>query len=904
MLPVPLTPLLGRDHELEETSRLLAENRLLTITGAGGSGKTRLALELARRAEGRFPGGVAWLDLAAISDPALIGQILLESLSLREVPQQDVIAVATDRLLERPTLLVLDNCEHMVDACAALAQTILTTCPTAVMIATTREALGIPGEQTWLVPPLGVPDAVRLFIDRARAAFPSFAANEEQEAIIASICRRLDGIPLAIELAAARVRMFSVSEIADRLHDAFRLLSSGTRTLPRHRTIREAIDWSYRLLSEEEQGLLRRLAVFAGSFSLEAVDAVCGASLDAAGALVDKSLLLREPAGSETRYRLLETVRQFAAGKLQESGERDAIRERHARFFVELVEEAEPNLFAGAVDVPTLRRIDAEIDNIRALFEWAAESPQRADLELRMVWALHWYWFARGHFHEARQTIGAALRRRAEAAPLRRGRALVAGGHAAVWQGDWAALQDLIPEAIPLLADDAKARAAAHSLEGSMQAIVLGDPAGARRAFEEAVSVARSRGRDVALSLALYWCGLGAELRGDFPAARTAFEEALAIGIEVDRKPAIGHSSTVLGHVALRERKFAEAIEHFRRALDIHAALDDRWGLIHTIEGIGLALLETGDAEIGIRLLAAASAAWLQIGARPGRDEGFEHEKNLRIRQAMSNDRLRIVLASGAAMKYEAMVALARESIHQPPAAGAALRVRALGPLEIESSGARIGGGAASRELLVFLLCHPGGRTKDQIGAALWPDADPAKLRNNFHVTLHRLRKMLGDAEIVSVRDETYSVGCEVEFDVRTFEKEAREAIRASDAGRIAAAVGIWRGDFLDNVEAGEWSLPIRNRLRDLFIECLQVLGRIHMTAGDFASATDVYQRLVDADALDEQASRNLMRCLAKTGDVPGVTRVYRRLTEALRTEMGADPDPATTSLHGRLTAE
>ena len=899
MLPVPLTPLLGRDREIDETFRLLGGTRLLTLTGAGGSGKTRLALELARRAKPEFPGGVAWIDLAPVSDPSLLGQVVLEALGLRDV-QRDILSIIAEHLMQQRTLLVFDNCEHLVDACAALAERILRSCPITVILTTTREALGIPGEQTWLVPPLADPDAMRLFVERARAASPSF---ESDETLVSAICRRLDGIPLAIELAAARVKMFSVHEIAERLDDAFKLLSSGSRTLPRHRTIREAIDWSFRLLSVEEQEMLRRLSVFAGSFSLAAAEEVCGESVDTIAALVDKSLLQREPTPRETRYRLLETVRQFAAEKLTSSGEREELRDRHAHYFLDFLERAEPDLFGGAVDPPTLERVDAEIDNIRAFFEWASESPDRVELEQRAAWALHWYWFARGHFHEARQITGTAARR-SGGTGLSRARALVAAGHAVIWQADWPALRDLIPEAVTLLRghSDGKALAAALTLLGAMYAFTRDASEAAKIAWEEGVSIARKQGRNVPLTLALYWAGLGAELRGDLAAARTAFEEALAIGLEIDKKPSIGHPSTVLGHMALREHKVDEALEHFRRALDAHIAVDDRWGLLHTVEGVGLAVLEGGHAEAGIRLLAAASAAWLQLGARPGRDPGFELEKDRRLRDALTSDHLRVALASGAALKHEAMIALAQEW-SGAPAKRDVLRVRALGPLEIESGGGRIGGGAASRDLLLFLLCNPGGRTKDQIGAALWPEADPARVRNNFHVTLHRLRKMLGDAEIIAVEDEKYSIKGQIDFDAVVFERSAREAIRAGDAPRIESALRLYGGDFLEEGDRPEWALPIRDRLRELFLEALQNLGRIRMAAADFMAAASVYERLIALDDADEQASRNLMRCLAKTGDLPGVTRVYRRLTEALRREVGAEPDPATTSLHKRIVS-
>jgi predicted ATPase/DNA-binding SARP family transcriptional activator len=907
-LPVPLTPLLGRERELDETSRLLERTRLLTITGAGGSGKTRIALELAHRSAPRY-ALVVWVDLAPIAEPDLIGQQILNALGIREAPTAEVMQVIIDSLRDTSTLLVLDNCEHLVDACAMVSESILRSCPATTVLATTREALGIAGEQTWLVPPLSPQDATQLFVERARAVSPTFHVTYVNEPFIERICRRLDGIPLAIELAAARVKVLSVEQIAERLSDAFRLLSSGSRTLPRHRTIKETIDWSYRLLSEDEQLLLRRLAVFSGSFSLNAAETICSEdALEVLAALMDKSLVLREE-GGDARYRLLETVRQFAMEKLSEAGERDRMRELHARHFFEAIEAAEPRIFGGAVDPPTLAWIDDEMGNIRAVFEWAEEDPSRAELELRMLYALHWYWFARGHFHEARRRIAQALSRAGDVDPVVRARAYVAAGDAAVWQADWNALRPRIDEAVAILREtnDSRALAMALMLLGTAHAFADKDDYSAMQAMNEAKEAARAHGRDVGLALALYWSGIAAQLRGDWSAARAEFEEARQLGEELRNKPAIGHANAVLGYVELHERRYDEAVRCFRRALDVHAEIDDRWGLTQVVEGIGLALLESGDAETGTRLLAAASAAWLHLGARPGREDEFEQDKDLRIRRALTDDRLRVVLASGAAMPYDAMIALARESAEKLGAARAKprLRVRALGPLEVELDGAALdvtSVPARSRELLLYLLSQPKGAAKEQIGAALWPDADAARLRNNFHVTLHRLRKLLGGAEWISVENETYSIDRKlVEFDVDVFETEARSAIRSGDLQRLTRAAKLYRGDFKQGPSSNEWQEERSDELRELYTATLAALGRARIAAGDLDGAIDAFETLTTLDPLDEEAARNLMSVHAKRGDKTAAARVYKKLSDTLRKQMDSAPETATTRLYEQL---
>jgi predicted ATPase/DNA-binding SARP family transcriptional activator len=917
ILPVPLTPLLGRDRELDQTLHLLASTRLLTITGAGGSGKTRLALELAHHAADRY-GRAVWIDLAAVTDGNLIAQQMLETLGLRESPTFDDAELLIESLRGQSHLLVLDNCEHVVDGCAALAEKILRSSLETAILTTTREPLGIAGEQTWLVPPLASPDAITLFCERARAVAPGFTIDGSNRATVAHICARLDGIPLAIELAAARVKVLSVEQIAARLDDAFALLSAGSRTLARHRTIRETIDWSYRLLSPAEQKLLQRLSVFAGGFSLAAAESVCEENvLQTLAALVDKSLVV---AGAG-RYRLLDTVRQFAADKLAQSGERDAVRARHARYYFALVERSERRIYAGASDLAALASVDEEIENIRRTLEWTEEDPAHAEMELRMLWALHWYWFARGHFHEARRRLVRGLARGVDADPVVRARALVAGGNAAVWQGDWAALRPAIDEAVSILRPTNNLRALANALLllGCAHAFAEKNDQAARRVFIEAEEVARRNGRNVALALTLYWAGVAAVLRNDWPEARRAFGETREIGIAQHNLPAIGHGSTFLAQVALHEGNSAEAVAFLLQAFETHLQTGDRWGLAQTVEAIGLALIENGEVEAGTRLLAAAESAWLHMGARPGRRDTLEQEKDARIRQALGDDRLRRVLASGAALSWEEMLAAARQHLGQLAAgremtaatvtSAPALRVTSLGRVQIEVESLILDSGSSSsaraRELLLFLLSTPAGVTKEEIGAALWPDADPAKLRNNFHVTVHRLRKMLGRGEWVIAEGELYSLDRSrgVEFDAERFEREVKAALKRGDVTALEAAAGLYHGDFAQGLPAGEWHFAVRDRLRDLYGEALRVIGRAKVSGGDFVSAVPVYQRLVAADDLDEQSYRNLMNALARSGDVDGAAAVYRRLTDTLRRELQTEPDPATARLHARIVA-
>src|SRR5919202_4260889 len=368
-LPLELTSFIGREREIAEVKRLLlleGKDRLLTLTGPGGCGKTRLTLKVSFEVVQEFEDGVWFVELSSLSDPELVPQAVASVLEVREAPGRSLTEVLTEDLKSKKMLLVLDNCEHVIDACAALADALLRACPELRILATSREALSIAGEATWLVPPLSLPDpehpppvedlagyeAVRLFLERAAAVSSRFELTERNAPAVAQVCRRVDGMPLAIELAAARAKVLSVEQIASRLEDSFRLLATDSRTaLPRQRTLRATIGWSYELLSQEEQALFRRLSVFAGGFALEAAEAVCTGVgieredvLDLLTHLVDKSLVLVTEQDGEARYRLLETVRQYGWEKLRESGEAELVRRWHAEYYLTLSEETEPEL--------------------------------------------------------------------------------------------------------------------------------------------------------------------------------------------------------------------------------------------------------------------------------------------------------------------------------------------------------------------------------------------------------------------------------------------------------------------------------------------------------------------------------------------------------------------------------
>ena len=560
-LPLQLTSFVGREREMAEVRRLLGANRLLTLTGTGGCGKTRLALQvaaevLAIRSE-EYSDGVWLVELAPLTDPALVAQTVAFTLGLREVPGEPILTTAQRYLKPKHLLLVLDNCEHLLDTCAYLVEALLRACSQLRVLATSREMLGVAGEAVWRVPSMAAPDprelppldelaryeSVRLFVERVKLIHPDFAVMGQNGLAVAQICWRLDGFPLAIELAAASLAALSVEQVATRLSDRFRLLTGGSRTaLRRQQTLRATIDWSYLLLSEPEKVLLRRLAVFAGGWSLEAAESVCEGEgivsedvLDLLSGLVRKSLVAVEERGAEDRYRLSETIRQYAAEKLSDPGESAAVRDRHRDWCLGLVGSLEAGGFVGSDCGVLLDQMEVEHDNLRAALAWCLETNPGAGLRLAAgqaprqwagVWAL---WLLRGYPTEGRR-----------------------------WLHD---LLDAAPERTPT-------RSVALTA-ASWLAVDQGDVAEAESLAEEALAIARETGDRVSTAVALLSLAEAAALRDDYARARTLLEEARAIGLSVGVVDVAGRAMQGLGVVAFWEGDEQEAEARYEEALSL-----------------------------------------------------------------------------------------------------------------------------------------------------------------------------------------------------------------------------------------------------------------------------------------------------------------------------------------------
>ncbi len=466
-LPAARTSFIGREREISEIQRLLVTTRLLTLTGGGGCGKTRLALEVTRDLAVVYPDGVWLAELASITDPSLVPQTVARVFGVREPPNRTLADALANVLRTKKTLLLLDNCEHLVEAAARLVETLLDNCPDLRVLATSREVLGVSGEVSWPVPPLSVPEqastleelekaeSAQLFVDRALQQPAAFVLTEQNAGIVMEICRSLDGIPLAIELAAARVGVLTLQQISERLTDALKLLSVGPRTAePRHQTLRGALDWSYELLDDKEHKLFRGLSAFAGGWTLKAAETVGAGDgiekddiLDLLSSLVDKSLVVAgvsEPA----RYRLLEPVRQYAWERLEESGEAEEVRRRHALWCMELAERAEPEL-TGPDQVRWLERLEPEHDNIRSALGWAFDAKE-TELGLRLAASLWLFWYTRGHTSEGRGWLERGISGLGTGAPQLRAKALNGAGWIALFQPDYDGAEAFLEESLAL----------------------------------------------------------------------------------------------------------------------------------------------------------------------------------------------------------------------------------------------------------------------------------------------------------------------------------------------------------------------------------------------------------------------------------------------------------------------
>lgn len=677
-LPQELTSFIGREKEVAEIAALLSGTRLLTLAGAGGTGKTRLSLQVAAEVlePSRFPDGAWQVELAPLSDPSHVAQAVAQVLGVQEQGTQSIFQTLSHFLKAKRLLLILDNCEHLVAACATLCIDLLRACPGITILATSRESLNVRGEQTYRVPSLALPDlsemnqgtfntpeaisrfeAVRLFSDRALLVKPSFIVTNANALALAQVCAQLDGIPLAIELAAARVRSLSVEQINERLDSRFRLLTSGDRSvLPRQQTLRALIDWSYDLLRENEKMLLCRLSVFVGGWTLSASEKVCGFApleewevLDLLTSLVDKSLVQVDEVAGSTRYGLLETVRQYGIERLRANGESEVLAMRHLNWYLTLAEEAETKL-GGPEQVDWLNRLEVEHGNLRAALHLAAERVEPASLLcLRLAGALARFWEVRGYLNEGRESLTRVLRTVQAMQAQRQGvvpdmrtkiaeaKVLAMLGRLATLQGDYRLECDYYEQCLPLYRESGDKHGIAFALKGFGDIAFYqgaydlahdyyeqclhsyqesGDKSGiaqvhislgsvafyqedyrlARDCYKQCLPLYQEIGDKRGIAFALSCLGNVALMTGDYSLARDYYEQCLPLYREGSYKRGIADVQSCLGSVATCQGDYRLARDYFEQCLLLHQEIGDKSGIVYGLEGWAELLWREGGA--------------------------------------------------------------------------------------------------------------------------------------------------------------------------------------------------------------------------------------------------------------------------------------------------------------------
>lgn len=1016
-LPASYTVFVGRAGELVELQQALDHFRLVTLTGPGGCGKTRLALETARQLErrarhavsaqlpARFQDGVTWCALATVSESAYVSARLLTALGLTERAEISATDIITETLAAHDHLIILDNCEHLVAACAALSETILAKCPRVTLLATSIQPLALAQEKIYPVQPLAVPklpatmndaavleslsrsDAVQLFVHRAREVFPGFELNLQNAAHIVTICRRLDGLPLAIELAAARVKMLSPAQIVERLDDTFGLLTRGSASaLPKHQTLRATLEWSHRLLSEPEQALLHRLSIFAGSFDVEMVEAVCSnvereassvkchpssvtrhsSSLDLLSDLADKSFLtiLREDA-EIVRYRLLETIRQYAREQLDAAGEYETFAARHLDWCVSLAERLEPEL-KGATMAESLARLELEHDNLRAALHFAlTAAPERG---LRLANALERFWDVRGHATEGRswlrQLLAASdkphpadklnLRENVAVSVAVRARGLFvqgiiayrqneydeaqtclekclhlreelgdqAGiafalnslGNVALDRGEFARATELYQESLRRRRELGDARGIASTLNNlGNTAADLGDYDRAAALYAESLALYRQIGDEWSIASSINNLGEVAKLQKDFDRAEKLLSETLA------RRRALGDQRGVamalgnLGEVAFAQKEWQQAQALLRESLMLYQSVNNKEGIAHCFGSLAFVEHAQGRAVRAARLLGLSQALRESIRAPLTPADQTAYDGVAAELCAQLNERgFAAAWQAGRAMPLADAIAYALSEPTDVSAPEFELRITAFGTSSVQRNGVLLNETdwkyAKARELFFFLLTQPHA-SKAELGLALWADISPAQLRARLHRVLHHARRALGANEWILFENDDYAFNRARPywFDVEQFEQRVRGAQEAAAISQTGEAIRLLQEALPLYINDflpefdSEWVVFRREELRQQALDAFMQLGQLLLEQARNAEAVQVYQRILALDNYLEVAHRELMRAYARLGDAARARRHFRQLRDLLREELRTEPSPETVRLDERI---
>jgi predicted ATPase/class 3 adenylate cyclase len=681
-LPQQATSFIGRERELDEVKALLAQARLITLLGMGGLGKTRLSLQVAAEVMPQYPDGAWFIDLTPIREAARVTDEAARVLGVAEEPGRPLVKSLCAHLKARRVLLVLDNCEQVIEPAAELVSAILSAAPDVRIIATSRETLRVPGEQVYSILPLPLPrgddglealsqsTAVRLFVERAQANKPGFSISEREAPALAELVARLEGIPLALELAAARTRALSVADINARLKDRYKLLTGGSRTLQaRQQTLRALVDWSYDLLNEPEKCVLGRLAVFVGGFDLAAAEAVCGAEpidtldvLDLLGSLVDKSLVMHEERDEGSRYRMLETIREYAREKLdRQPAEAASTAARHCEHYFAFAKAGRDGI-RGADQGTWTRRLETEIDNVRAATALALSGAVDPFIAVKMAVALAQFWTLRGYVTEGRGVIRAALLLPAvQASDLARAWALHVGAGLAGSQGDYAEARSMLETCLELR----RGLGNAVDIAGTLSTLGLfrlqsGDPVAAAEAEQEALQMFRALGNRLGESVSLVHLGQIAMYRSEDEQARVELRKALEVAREIGYHMTEAECELMLGQIEFESGNLGEAESRFNASLAVCRDAEDRNGEANALRWLGKLDLERGDLESARQRLGEALRAFERFETRQELVDCLEDHAALALREGNAEHAARM---AGAAAQVRARMALVRSPL-------------------------------------------------------------------------------------------------------------------------------------------------------------------------------------------------------------------------------------------------
>jgi predicted ATPase/class 3 adenylate cyclase len=636
-LPLQATSFIGRERERAELRALMSKSRLVTLLGMGGLGKTRLSLQVAGELMAQFPDGVWFIDLAPIRDPALVVGELAQVLGVREEPGRPLLQTVCAHLRSHRALLVVDNCEQVVAACATMVAAVMKAAPDVRLITSSREALHVPGEQAYPILPLPVPQrgdsveqlasltAVRLFVERAQQHKPAFTLSDKEAPAVAELVARLEGIPLALELAAARVRSLSVADINLRLNDRYRLLTGGSRVLQeRQQTLRALVDWSYDILDEREQRLLQRLSVFRGGFDLESAEQVCGTDpidsldvLDLLGSLVEKSLVMNDERSEPPRYRMLETISDYAREKLQQAGGAPEIAARHCEFFFSLAKSTNRGL-QGPEQAEWVRRMETELDNTRAALALALAGGVDAFIAVKIAVNMQGFWTLRGYLAEGRAAVRAALTLPdVQASPMAQAHALYVGAALAASQSDYPEAERMLETCLALRRElGAETEIAATLSTLALARFGRGDAHGALAGEQEALALFRRSRHEVGEAVALLHLGQFHLRLSHAEAARQHLQEGLGLARRISHQEVEAECELVLGQLALQQGQPIEAAQRFARSQTVCEASGDRQGEASAHWWQGRLALRAGALEEAQPALALALQAFIAAGRR------------------------------------------------------------------------------------------------------------------------------------------------------------------------------------------------------------------------------------------------------------------------------------------------